>query len=525
MAGPQRAMNLFSSASRVANHHRAHISLTDCSLEHVPIEPGFVYMHPPLTVVTRIDRPFTWLMVYLLVTGLLYFLVTHVPMGAVQRVEPGIVDAYIPLLPFTLAPYLSYTLIMPVLVYMGRRSSWLLPTFFAGALAAGLCLVSHLFWPTMILRPETGSAWLDWLYQIDAPLAASPSGHVALPVAISVVMAGLRLRQAWVFGLWSAVLMLSVMTTGQHVFTDMAFGAAVGLACGMATLILKRRAVDMRTMSALLLEWLCILVTIRVALYLADWRFYLLAMIIVAARQHALFVLYHDATHYHLTRQRSTNDFLINLAIGVPGLVPIEFYRPLHLDHHQHAGTEQDPERRFLYYRQPWRFRPLSTTLLIRQLLGDLLMVNTLRNIAAYKAAGGAPLSITRPLMAAALVWLMIVVVLIWQCSLQQTGLLAMLWFIPLITLGTLLQKIRSIAEHSGGPGVTPGWNHWTYAWRVGWLGRFFIWPYHINLHLQHHRTASIPWHGLPAAVRSDERLMASRSLLSLMWARLQHKH
>ncbi|WP_205903942.1 fatty acid desaturase, partial [Pseudomonas viridiflava] len=92
---------------------------------------------------------------------------------------------------------------------------------------------------------------------------------------------------------------------------------------------------------------------------------------------HALFVLYHDATHYHLTRRRSVNDFLINAAIGVPGLVPIEFYRPLHLEHHQHLGTEQDPERRFLYHRQPWCFTPLGAGPLLRQLAGDLLLVNT----------------------------------------------------------------------------------------------------------------------------------------------------
>ncbi len=100
-------------------------------------------------------------------------------------------------------------------------------------------------------------------------------------------MAGMRLQKAWVFAVWSVVLMLTVITTGQHVFTDMAYGAAIGVACGAATLIFKRYAVDLRTLSALLLEWLCILVTIRVALYLADWRFYLLAMLIVAARQHA----------------------------------------------------------------------------------------------------------------------------------------------------------------------------------------------------------------------------------------------
>lgn len=476
-------------------------------------------MPAPRVDSAQVSRPYTWLLAYLVVTGLVYFLVTHCALGPVRVIAPGSIDAYIPLLPATVPLYLSYALLMPVLVYLGRHSSWLLPAFFAGALAAGACLVCHLFWPSMILRPSTESVWLQWLYQIDAPLAASPSGHIALPVALSLVLGGLRVRHGWLFAAWSAVLMASVLTTGQHVLADVFYGAAVGLASGAATLLLKRYAVDLRTMAALLLEWLCILVTLRLALYLADWSFYLLAMLIIAARQHALFILYHDATHYLLTRQRTANDFLINLAIGVPGLVPVELYRPLHLEHHRHTGSAQDPERLFLYHQQPWQFRPLSTQALARQLLGDLLLLNTLRNLRAYQAAGGAAPPLTRPLVAAAVSWLMLLGVLAWQCSASDLALLAVLWFVPLVTLGALLQKIRSIAEHSGGPGVTPGWQEWTYAWRVGWLGRFFIWPYHINLHLQHHRTASIPWHALPGAVRPDERLLESRTLPALLWS------
>ncbi|MBI6576306.1 fatty acid desaturase [Pseudomonas viridiflava] len=467
-----------------------------------------------------VTRPFAWLIAYLLVTGVLYFLVTHFPMGVVNVIEPGAVDRYIPMLPLSLPLYLSYMLVMPVLVFLGRTSDWLLPVFFAGALAAGLCLVCHLFLPTMIVRPDSLHAALDWLYHLDKPLAASPSGHVALPVAIALTLFGLRVRHALAFAVWSLVLMMSVMTTGQHLFADMAFGVAIGVGCAALTLLFRRFAIDLRTMGALLLEWLCIIVTLRIALYMADWRICVAAMIIIAARQHALFVLYHDATHYHLTRRRSVNDFLINAAIGVPGLVPIEFYRPLHLEHHQHLGTEQDPERRFLYHRQPWCFTPLGAGPLLRQLAGDLLLVNTVRNLIAYRTSGGAPLPVTRPLIAGVLVWVFILALLVWQCSAHQLALLAMLWFVPLVTLGALLQKIRSMAEHSGGPGSTPGWQAWTYSWRVGWLGRFFIWPYHINLHLQHHRAAGVPWHALPTTVSADEALIASRKLPDLMWSR-----
>lgn len=468
---------------------------------------------------SRVTRPVSWLLAYTVVTGVLYFLVTHFPMGSVRVIQPGSIDAHVAQLPYTLPLYLSYLLIMPALVFLGRRCDWLLPVFFAGALASGTCLVSHLFWPTLIERPESPSQWLTWFYSIDSPLAASPSGHVALPVAISVVLGHLRVRQAWIFALWSLMLAITVLTTGQHVLLDVVYGAAIGAAAGLTTITLSRLKVDLRTLAAILLEWLCIIVTLRIALYAADWRLYCLAFVIIAARQHALFILYHDATHYHLTRHRGINDFLINVAIGIPGTVPIEFYRPLHLEHHQHTGSTKDPERRFLYHQQPWKFRPLSGKLLLRQLLGDLFVINTLRNLRAYRDAGGASPKMTRSIAAAGIIWLTLLSFIAWQTSVQTMMLIVLLWFLPLATLGTLLQKIRSIAEHSGGPDVTPGWPQWTYAWKVGCVGRFFIWPYHINLHLHHHRSANHPWHALPGLLSADERLMDSRTLLSLLWS------
>ena len=466
-----------------------------------------------------VTRPFSWLVIYTVVTGALYFLVTHFPMGVVREIQPAGLDAHIARLPYTLPLYLSYVLIMPALVLLGRRREWLLPAFFAAAVASATCLLSHLFWPTMIERADSTSQWLNWLYRIDSPLAASPSGHVALPVAISVVLGYLRVRAAWLFSLWSLALGISVLTTGQHVLLDVVYGAAIGGVAGLITVMLKRLKVDLRTMAAILLEWLCIVVTLRIALYVGDWRLYGVAFVVIAARQHALFILYHDATHYHLTRHRLLNDFLINLAIGVPGLVPVEFYRPLHLEHHQQTGTANDPERRFLYHRQPWDFRPLSGKLLLRQVLGDLFLINTLRNLGAYKAAGGGSPKMTWPALTAGVIWLVLLSFIAWQTSAQTRLLLAFFWFVPLVTLGTLLQKIRSIAEHSGGPDVTPGWREWTYAWKVGCAGRFFIWPYHINLHLHHHRSANHPWHVLPRLVTADDALLNSRTLPSLLWA------
>jgi len=96
----------------------------------------------------------------------------------------------------------------------------------------------------------------------------------------------------------------------------------------------------------------------------------------------------------------------------------------------------------------------------------------------------------------------------------------ALLWFGPLLTISNLLQKLRSFGEHSGGPGVTPGWPHWTYSWRVGLFGRLTLWPYHINLHREHHARPMTPWHSLPSQVGIDAACLSSDGLGRLLWVR-----
>ncbi len=462
-------------------------------------------------------HPWRALALYLIASGLFYGFVTHWPLGPIATIAPGPLERLVPRWPLSVPAYLSYLLVMPVLVSAGHARRWLLPAFFAGVLAAFACLFCHLFHPTAVLRPATPDAWLAWLYRIDSPLAASPSGHLALPVAIAVVLAGLRERIGAVFFAWSALLAVTVLTTGQHTLADLAGGVAVGLAAAAATLALRRLNVDLRTMGALLAEWGCLVVTLRLAVALGSGWGYALAALVIATRQHALFILYHDATHYHLSRRRAVNDVLIDMAIGVPGLVPVAFYRPLHLAHHRDVGTERDPERQFLYHGQPWRFRPLGARLLARQVLGDLLLLNMLRNMAAYRRTRPPPIRSGPAFVVAAASWLAIVAVLMASASAHTLATLALLWFGPLLTLSVAIQKIRSMAEHSGGPHVTPGWAEWTYSWHVGWLGRAVLWPYHINLHLQHHRRPAVPWHALPGELDAHEAQLAGAELRDLL--------
>jgi len=267
-------------------------------------------------------------------------------------------------------------------------------------------------------------------------------------------------------------------------------------------------AIDRRSLTALSLEWALIAGAIASAQLLATWWAAVAGVIVIATRQHALLILYHDAVHGHFSRNAAANDLIVNLGVGVPTLMPVEWYRPLHLAHHRQLGTAHDPERQLLYAGQSWNYRPLPAAALLRQLLGDLLLVNGIRTIAAW--LGSHP---DRPIRTAtvALAGAWLAALAIWLAVAPAAASVALLlWFGPLLTLTQLLQKLRSFAEHSGGPNVTPGWPDWTYSWQAGPLGRLTIWPYHIHYHREHHARPALHWHELPAVAGHGERLAGS---------------
>ena len=269
--------------------------------------------------------------------------------------------------------------------------------------------------------------------------------------------------------------------------------------------MLQSALIDWRSLTALALEWAVIVLSIGLATTLGGGWAMTIAFVVVATRQHALLILYHDAVHGHFARDQHLNDCVVNLFVGVPALMPVELYRPLHIEHHQELGTERDPERQLLYAKQAWNYRPLPATALARQLAGDLLLVNGIRTLIAWRRLRPLP-RIPRPTVVIAALWL--AAVGLWAIVDARAALVGLaLWFGPLLTLTQLWQKLRSYAEHSGGPGVTPNWPDWTYSWRPGTIGRMTIWPYNINLHREHHQQPALPWHRLADATDSGPQL------------------
>ena len=243
-----------------------------------------------------------------------------------------------------------------------------------------------------------------------------------------------------------------------------------------------------------------------------------LAFIVIATRQHALFILYHDAVHGLFARSLRVNDLLVNLFVGVPLLVPVHVYRALHLTHHAHLGTPRDPERVLLYRGQLWAYRPLPLVRLAAQLAGDASGVFGLRMLAAYVQERRDPASTlelpvvrvfpeTWALLAA---WLGALAALAWV-DLGLFARFALLWFVPFLTVVQAIQKVRSFAEHDH-----PDATERSYTWRPGLLGRLVVWPYNIGYHREHHVYPTLPWFVLPSVGEPDGR--PGSALVGLLW-------
>jgi fatty acid desaturase len=67
--------------------------------------------------------------------------------------------------------------------------------------------------------------------------------------------------------------------------------------------------------------------------------------IIAGARQHALTVLNHDATHFRLLPRRAWNDWVANLFLAWPMFISVQGFRHFHGPHHRHLGEQGDGNR------------------------------------------------------------------------------------------------------------------------------------------------------------------------------------
>jgi fatty acid desaturase len=232
----------------------------------------------------------------------------------------------------------------------------------------------------------------------------------------------------------------------------------------------------------------------------------IVAIVLIAPLQHALFIIAHDAAHYRLYRTRWLNDVVGRLA-GTLGGIPMCAYRVIHRLHHNHLYGPQDPDIAL------HGGYPRGRLYLLRKLARDLAGMTAWKTYAYFFGAPALntatntaqrPLDDTSPKLREAARrdrWVVLGFHIGMPIVAFSTGwglYYVVLWVVPLATGLQAILRLRAICEH----GALSDFSSPLTAARTNlpnWWQRFFLFPHHVNYHIEHHLYPAVPHYNLPA--------------------------
>ena len=264
------------------------------------------------------------------------------------------------------------------------------------------------------------------------------------------------------------------------------------------------RIQPVRALAAIAVEWLMIAGAIALCERWWNPALYLLALVFIASRQHALLVIGHDASHYTLLRDRRWNDWIGDLLLFWPGFLSVGLYRHFHRDHHRYLATERDANRvlwrthdaagrqrpEWVYPKSP---AALAVFLLRRAALlrGGRWMVGGLLSMFAR---GEFRRDSWWYALARSLYYLAIAALLTrlgwWRAFLLY-------WLLPYCTWHMVIEHVRVICEHSGIRNGVPPY-HMTRTTLPRLWERLLVLPRNIGYHQEHHWYPGVPLYNLP---------------------------
>lgn len=222
-------------------------------------------------------------------------------------------------------------------------------------------------------------------------------------------------------------------------------------------------------------EWAIIAAAMWLAIKSGNLFIMWLCTLVIGNRQHALALMGHEASHYHVCKNKRINDFVGSLFSMWPMGVGIDGYRKFHFLHHKTVGTKQDPELIHKRWASPEYDPPFRLRYLIKDFLGHGL-VDVIRLIRLVRPAS------VKDVVGPACVILMIHMALI----LTGNYLVSVLWYFSMFTSFWATFRIRIWTEHQEIWAITSKYN---FPW---WFSMIFA-PNGACYHWEHHDNTSIP--------------------------------
>jgi len=233
------------------------------------------------------------------------------------------------------------------------------------------------------------------------------------------------------------------------------------------------------------------------------WLIWPLAVVLIGTFQYHLNVLGHDGLHFLLADSRVANDFICRWLLHGPHGAPLGSMRRNHLNHHTQFGSDADLDRQY-YDTRRHKNGTRFLIWLMGSLAGGMTLPIALKLMGLGTAAAPTAAAASRPPVPdrPAGRWTDITAVVVSQAWIAAAIAWAtgwwwaylVLWALPLVTVMMGLNTIRSCLEHAQPASGEPG----LHTFRSNPVERFFLSPFNMNVHAEHHLVPAVPWHRLP---------------------------
>lgn len=252
-----------------------------------------------------------------------------------------------------------------------------------------------------------------------------------------------------------------------------------------------------RHLLALIGDWLLIGTSIWATLSFPNPLVYVLAVIVIGARMHALAILMHDATHFRFLKNRKWNDVLTNWLTMYPLFTSIATCRQNHLRHHQYLNTEADPDWVAKLGKVAFTF-PKPRAEFMATVRSYFTLYRGLSDAIWFLQCFQAPTA--RHSAASPERWSRWGFYLLLFSVLTLTGTwlyFLLFWVVPYLPTFFMFQYVCSVAEHYGEmeyeDELTSSRTVRTTTWE-----RFLLAPHQVAYHLEHHLYPGVPFYNLP---------------------------
>ena len=268
--------------------------------------------------------------------------------------------------------------------------------------------------------------------------------------------------------------------------------------------------------------WIIIVSAMALFFFFPNPVTFILAVMLIGARQLGLAILMHDAAHNALMPNNKLNDIVSDMFCAFPLLARTVPYRRYHLQHHMRTQQEDDPD---LILSAPF---PITRKSFIRKMIRDLTGQTAYQQRKAqFKNAldsKGLPLKARGMFFWSRLGPAIIANLVIFGlcAALFHWSFYLMFWLRPFFTYHMAITRIRNIAEHAVVPDNDDPFRN-ARTTKAGWLARLFLAPYWVNYHVEHHLLMYIPCWQLPATQKAlkarglAERMELAPSYLSVL--------